>query len=373
MAGKRKKIKKAKKSAFKKFLKAVGSILAVIVLVAAGYVAYVFISYHRIPDNTSLEVVNPAGINKTISQNTEYQLVTWNLGFGAYSDDFTFFMDGGKESRAFSKDSVNANIAGIVEQLKEINADFMLLQEVDFDSTRSYHVDEREPIITAFGEMSHVFAVNYDSPYLFYPLLSPHGASKSGLLTLSSCKISSSLRRSLPIEKGFMKFLDLDRCFSVSRLDVENGKQLVLVNLHLSAYTSDGGIATKQLQMLVDFMEDEVKAGNYIICGGDFNKDLLGNSPQVFGVAAKESFTWANPIPDGLIPEGLSLIYGLDNNDPVPSTRNTDIPYKKGVSFCATLDGFIVSSNIISISCATLDCGFKNTDHNPVVMKFTLE
>ncbi len=25
------------------------------------------------------------------------------------------------------------------------------------------------------------FAINYDSPYLFYPILEPHGASKAGL------------------------------------------------------------------------------------------------------------------------------------------------------------------------------------------------
>ena len=37
--------------------------------------------------------------------------------------------------------------------------------------------------------------------------------------------------------------------------------------------------------------------------GGDFNKDLLGNSGDVFGVKAKEFYSWAQPIPEGTIPD----------------------------------------------------------------------
>ena len=66
-------------------------------------------------------------------------------------------------------------------------------------------------------------------------------------MTLSRHPISSAVRRSLPIETGIMKLVDLDRCYSVSRVPMENGRELVLYNLHLSAYTSDGTIATEQL------------------------------------------------------------------------------------------------------------------------------
>ena len=97
------------------------------------------------------------------------------------------------------------------------------------------------------------------------------------MLTVSNMKITESIRRSLPIEDGFMKLLDLDRCYSVNRIPTENGKELVLYNLHLSAYTSDPSTADNQLRMLFEDMKEEYDAGNYIVAGGDFNKDLLGN------------------------------------------------------------------------------------------------
>ena len=126
---------------------------------------------------------------------------------------------------------------------------------MDIGSTRSYQVDERPYLTEALEDMSGVFCQNYDSPYLMYPLLRPHGASRSGLLTLSSAAITSAGRVELPVEGGFMKLLDLDRCYSVSRIPVEGSKELVLYNLHLSAYTSDGTIATEQLKLLLADMQ----------------------------------------------------------------------------------------------------------------------
>ncbi len=100
--------------------------------------------------------------------------------------DYGFFMDGGTESRAWSKERLTANMDAIAGYLKQQNADFCLLQEVDIGSTRTYHVDEREPLYAALFNKSSVFSQNYDSPYLLYPLTAPHGASRSpGLLTFS--------------------------------------------------------------------------------------------------------------------------------------------------------------------------------------------
>ena len=73
-------------------------------------------------------------------------------------------------------------------------------------------------------------------------------------------------------------------------------RQLVLYNFHLSAYTTDPTIANQQLEVLYEDMAAEYAAGNYVICGGDFNKDLLGDSGKIFGVSGKD-YSWAQPLP----------------------------------------------------------------------------
>lgn len=351
----------------KKVFKHAGRIFLAILIVIAGYLAYLMLQYSRIEDHIALGVAQNAEAD--ISADREYTLTSWNLGFGAYSADYSFFMDGGTESRAFSKDAVYANISGALELLHQLSPDLMVLQEVDTDSTRSYHVNEREMIESAFPNKSAAFAVNYHSAYLMYPIPQPHGQSNSGILTLSDFAIQSSARRRLPIETGLTKFLDLDRCYSVSRIRVGNGKTLCLYNLHLSAYTTDGAIANEQLEMLLDDMRSEYASGNYVVGGGDFNKDLLGNSSEIFGVSG-EAYTWAQPIPEGLLGSGIELAV---SENLVPSCRNADAEYVPGESFVVTVDGFLVSDNVTVVSVETVDTGFAFSDHNPVTLRFVLQ
>lgn len=355
----------------KKILKLLGIVLLAVIVVVGGYVAYLFASYSRLDDHLALPVSAKVDESVLLSTGERHSIVTWNLGFGAYSDDYSFFMDGGTESRAFSREAVLENIGGAIEALDALDADFMLLQEIDTDATRSYHVDESELLLNAFPGHSSVFAQNYDSAYLFYPILEPHGASKAGQMTFSRSNLESAVRRSLPIESGIMKFFDLDRCYSVSRIPTNDGKTLCLYNLHLSAYTSDGSIANEQLQLLLADMLGEYQSGNYVIAGGDFNKDLLGDSSEIFGVSG-ENYTWAQPLPADLIPNGLALVSSLDPENPVPSCRNADRPYVPGEDFVLTVDGFIVSDNVEVLSARVADESFAHSDHNPVVMEFTL-
>jgi len=257
----------------------------------------VFLAYHRLPDNQTLAVTQES--SRTAETGIEYSVVSWNIGFGAYEEDYGFFMDGGTQFWAWSPERLQTNLQAIGQLLSEQNADFLLIQEVDTDATRSYHTDEYgllQSILTKSGAYSRAFAQNYDSPFLLYPLTQPHGASRSGIGTFSVCGIASAVRRSLPIETGLTKLLDLDRCCSVCRIPVAGGGELVLYNLHLSAYTSDGAIATEQLKMLLADMQSEYEAGNWCVAGGDFNKDLLGNSADWFGAADRE-YTWGQPIP----------------------------------------------------------------------------
>ena len=325
----------------KRILKCVCAVLLALILVVGGYLAYLLIDYHRLPDTD--EALDLPGENAQVGES--YEIVTWNLGFGAYSADFGFFMDGGTESRARSEQAVRDNLGHAAALLQTEDPNFMLLQELDVDATRSYHVDESELMRAELSDWQGCFAMNYDSGYLFYPLLKPHGASKAGILTLADRAIERFVRRSLPVETGLTKFLDLDRCYSKTYVPVTGGGALCLYNLHLSAYTSDGVIATQQLELLLADMLEEYAEGNYVVGGGDFNKDLLGNSAEVFGVSG-EGYTWAQPLPDGIFPEGLALVNSLDADNPVPSCRNADGTYQPGESFVLTVDGFIVSDNV---------------------------
>ena len=160
----------------KKTLKIIGIVLLAVLVLVGGYVAYVFAAYHRIEDNQKLAVVS--GQTQTARAGETYRIACWNIGFGAYEDDYSFFMDGGTESWAWSEERLLQNLDEIGAVIESLDSDITLLQEVDFDSTRTYHVNEADLLRNYHGleaDTDSVFAVNYDSPFLFYPFVRPHG------------------------------------------------------------------------------------------------------------------------------------------------------------------------------------------------------
>ena len=362
-----------KKRKFPLILKIILIALAAVVLIVAGYFAYVFIAYNRIDDNQVLENVPSELPEEELEYGSgkEYRMLSYNIGFGAYEPGYGFFMDGGTESWARSKEELDANMKNITAFVKELEPDFALIQEVDLNSTRSYHRDEREDMKAALPGYSYNFAQNWDSPFLFYPFTQPHGKSRSSIMTFSKWSIESALRRQLPLEDSLMKLVDLDRCYSVSRIPMEGGKELVLINFHLSAYTSDGKIAQEQMEMVIGDMQAEYDKGNYVIAGGDFNKDLSGNAEKFFNTSAGE-YSWAQPIPESTF-EGsnVSLVFPYDEEKKTPSCRNADGPYNPD-QFVLTVDGFMVTDNIEVKSADVIDTGFAYSDHNPVEMVFVM-
>ena len=347
-----------------------------VILILAIYLLYLVISYHRIEDNLALQVetADEGGQQETkkLTTGEQYSALTYNIGFGAYTPDFSFFMDGGKSSWAKSKDCVLDTVQGAGDLAASLNPDFAMIEEIDLDSTRSYHVNEYDILRNCFPNDYYVFAQNYDSAFLFYPFTQPHGSSKSGIGLFSKYPVTSALRRSLPISTSFSKFLDLDRCYSISRVPVDNGKELVIFALHMSAYGNSDAIREGQIAMLSADMQKEYEAGNYVLCGGDFNHDLKAAEDD-----STDKESWAYPFPREELPEHFAFcidqLTAQEKNDLWDSARNADMEYVPGVTYTVTLDGFIISDNIECVSYEDINTGYSYSDHDPVYLKFRLK
>lgn len=358
-----------------KFLKITGKILLLLILLVAVYALYVVFSYHRIEDHLSLEIYPPKE-TETLSSvsaktDTDYRIISYNIGFGAYSPDFTFFMDGGKSSVAKNRESVVELVTGAAKTAQAQDADFAIFEEVDLDSTRSYHVNQIDLLSQTFPDYYYQYAINYDSAFLMVPPWEPHGKSLSSIAFYSRFPITSAIRRSFPVASGFGKFLDLDRCYSVSKISVSDSSDLCIYSVHMSAYGNDESVREGQMKMLMEDMKSERDAGNYVICGGDFNHNMNGDAQETDSTPS-----WAHPFPSEYLPEGFANVMDLlsaeEQKNMVKSSRNADIPYDREESLMVTLDGFLISDNVTCKTFEVLDTGFAYSDHNPVVMTFSL-
>lgn len=351
----------------------IGIVLLLIIAIVGGYVLYVVLQYYRIDDNTVLEIENPQTL--VFDAAKEYTLMTYNIGFGAYDRDYSFFMDvgymqdgtkiTGKYGKAVSEENVRKNTEGSVALAKENPCDFYFFQEVDVDADRSRNINQLDALKTLGTDYASVYASNFHSAYLLYPFNDPHGKTEAGLVTMSKYAATSAVRRSYPVDDSFpTRFFDLDRCFSVLRIPVGE-KELVLVNSHMSAYDEGGTIRAAQLEMLNGFMSDEYRKGNYVIVGGDFNHDIANTS---------DKFPTTQKFPDWvrkIEPSDLAEGFRFAADDSVPTCRSAEMPYEEGVNFTVVVDGFIVSDNV-EAAAVNIDNGFLYSDHNPVKLTFRL-
>ena len=361
-----------------KFLKYTLLFLAILLVAILGYALYILFSYNRIEDKTPIEVENP--VSQILSQGEEYTIATYNIGFGAYGPEYSFFMDTGymadgtfmrgKYGKGISKEMTIRNTEGAISELVAIDADMVILQEVDVKSSRAYKVNQYSLVKESLPSYSASYSSNFHTPYLPYPFNDMHGKTEAGLVTLSKYKVESVERRSYPIADDLSKLFDLDRCFSISRLPVDNGKELILINSHMSAYDKGGVIRASQLELLTSVMMEEYNKGNYVIIGGDFNHIL---SEEMIGFFPAEQLTppWIAVLSDDDIPEGFQIAKAT-NREEVSTCRSADIPYEKGVNYTAVIDGFIVSDNI-EFSAFNIETDYAWSDHQPVVLTITLK
>jgi len=391
---------------FKSVWHLIWSLISIIIFAIIVYVVYVVASYQRVPDNVLLNVENTPEVVDCEDESstqfaacaelgfTSYSLISWNLGFGAYDPDFSFFMDEstltqdvdgvgksgehivGKSSTASSQESVEMLTLSALDFTATSlgkEPDFIMFQEIDRDSHRSFNVDQVAMAQEVFGDYQSVFASNFHTPWLQYPVFNPIGNIDSGLLLLSKYNIKSATRKSLPVSEEIpTKFFDLDRCYEVVHYPIKNSEhELILINVHLSAYDNEGEFKKQQLEEIMSFADQQYKKGNYIIIGGDFNS-AFGDSYDLW-TNAEAIPSWIVPFDETMIPEGFHIINPEDNgNYQKPSVRDSSFSYIPGQNYLTTTDGFIVSNNIFNPSVSVLETDFQYSDHNPVLLLFNI-
>ena len=366
----------------KKVLIILGIVVSVILIFVVAFVCYLQFSYYRIGD-TKIDIYNNQ--NNLVILDEEYSITTYNIGFGAYDRDYSFFMDTGymadgrktvgKYGKGVSKENTIKNTNGAISILEKLDSDFMIIEEVDTKSTRSYKVNQKEEIIKKFSKYSYTYASNFHSGFLPYPILDMHGKVNSGILTMSKYNMNYSYRYELPIDESFFnKFFDLDRCINMVRYEIRGtDKMLTIISAHLSAYDEGGVYRKKQIELLKSLIQTEYDKGNYVIVGGDFNHDIAEGGSNFLTKQLKPD--WIQVLSGDEFGPNFKIV--SDNTN--PSCRDADIPWEDGVTYATVVDGFIISDNIELVNVKNIvsimneDVNFMYSDHNPVNMKFKLK
>lgn len=282
--------------------------------------------------------------NKSIVDNDSiFSIVTYNIG---YLSGMTNNLPVAKPKSLFDD-----NLQKVLSETKKENPDIIAFQEIDYDASRSYHVNQ-ESEIADLGYNYRAKTINWDERYLpfpYWPISMHFGKVVSGQSIISKYPLKEQQRIVLQRVADAPFHRDafyLERLAQVVKV-VLNGKEVVLINIHLEAFDKDTRV--KQFEEVVAIF-NKYKENYPTILLGDFNSQARDENAIV-----KKMFVMEN------VGNAAFDVINIEN------TFDTKAPFER-------IDYIFYTKNTIEyVSGKVLNEFGQASDHLPVQMEFRLK
>ncbi len=361
--------KTTKKSPLKIALRAMLGVLSLFLIYVVGVIGYGMATDWQPKGQTPLAPDQSAAV--PVVTDSVLSFVIWNVGYAGLGASSDFFYDdegmwhAGSSMVHSPKSLVDQYQQGILQFVKNTQADFWLLQEVDVESDRSHRLPQYRQLCETLPGYAATMSANYQCRRVPIPILQPwraYGKVLSGLGTFSKYQPKEAVRHQLPGVFPLPKrIFELDRCVAVHRYPTLRGPELVAINVHHSAYDPGDKVKVQQMAYLKELALAEYQRGNYVVIGGDWNICAPNFPFKTLAPGIKIPYELGN-VPADYFPEDWVFAY-----DPTtPTNRSAANIYKKGETFVTVIDYFLVSPNVQVQSVKGVDVDFQYSDHQPV-------
>jgi len=339
------------------------TILKILAIVFIAFIGYIQLTDFRPSDKVPIELRG----NRHELENVDgtLSIITWNIGYAGLGKEMDFFYDGGEMVRPDYRQHKNY-LKGITEFLMANDSvEVFLLQEVDRNSRRSYEYNQMKHITDSLERFSGVFAKNYDVPFVPLPVTSPMGKVDAGMATFSKLRPKMTFRYALPQSHSWpMSLFMLDRAVIKSTFPFPDRKNLVVLNIHNSAYADEEAARAAELEVIKSIALEEYNKGNYVVIGGDWNQNPPDFKIQSIPKGKETGFT----LQDDYIGKEWKWVY--DEHE--ATNRSLKRPYSES-SKKTIIDFYLLSPNLTVEEVEVLEQNFRFSDHEPVYIRFRLD
>ncbi|HAZ36237.1 MAG TPA: hypothetical protein DEF85_00420 [Clostridiaceae bacterium] len=348
----------------KKIFKFILLIALLIISLLCVFLGYIHFNEYKPAEIEDLEIIN--NTKSVIDTNTDLSLLSYNVSYSILDENAEYYFEGGLSTKAYSKKRVENNLNSTSDFLVKNNYDFIMLQDVDVESKRSYKINQFNYVQNKLKNYGSIFNPIHKVSFIPYPINMPLGQVYCGDAVFFKYRANSSERYALPSNKKWpMKMFDQKKAFSTTEFYLSNGKKLILLNFDLNDNSTNDKAKLLQIKEIKNYIEGEYKKGNYIIAGGNFGY-ILHDSPYKCSEGFPQGLSY---IPKDFKMKNFKFVYDTK----YPTFRSASMPYIKDKNFTSITDGFLVSDNIKVLNISTVNLGFKNSNHNPVQLKFRIK
>lgn len=199
------------------------------------------------------------------------KVLVWNVQF-AGGRESEFFYDGG-EVVSVPRAMVEGTLERIASVIEQVDADVVLLQEVDRGSRRTHRIDQHAELLRRTGYGCHASTPYHKVRYVPFPRHEHMGQVNMHLSVFSRYQLGPATRWQLPLldEPVYRRLFNLRRALFEIRMPIVGGGDLALFNTHLSAFSHGDGTLLKQIMRVGQIVYERKEAGLPVVLAGDFN------------------------------------------------------------------------------------------------------
>lgn len=294
-------------------------------------------------NESDYEKLTEININHQTENDSIFSIVTYNIG---YLSGMTNNLPVAKPKNLFDE-----NMQQVLSETKKINPDIIAFQEIDYNASRSYNINQEEEIAN-LGYSFRAKAVNWDKRYLpfpYWPISMHFGKVVSGQSVISKYPLKDQQRFVLqrvadaPFHRNAFY---LDRLAQIVKVTL-NKQEVVLINVHLEAF--DKNTRVKQFDEVLALF-NQYKKDYPTILLGDFNSEARDKDAIIKKMFALKDIGNA----------------AFDASD-IKNTFDSKAPAKR-------IDYIFYTKNSIEYISGRVLNEFKQaSDHLPVYMQFKLK
>lgn len=329
-------------------------------LITAGRLAFFF------PPQTLEVDINWSGPVSPLRSGDTVRVLVWNVQY-AGSRQHHFFYDGGPDVHV-PKHTVEETLDAIGEVIRRVDADIVLLQEVDRDAERTGHIDQLAALLAGAPYPCSAATPYHKVPYVPHPAGQHLGRVDMNLVVFSKFPLSRATRHALPLldEPLHRRIFNLRRAVLEVAVPLHGGGEFRLFNTHLSAFSRGDGTLGRQVASLAEHMDKATEDGVPWVFAGDLNALPPGDTPTRLKPKDqslyREETTPIQPLFERFTPSLDADAYAND-----PARWRTYVPFDADAAD-RTLD-YIFHGGVEQVDYRVLTDVMDVSDHLPLVLE----
>ena len=350
------------------------SVMTIIVVLITFAVVIWSITFH--PKQTEYPEVFSISEAPVLKPGQKIRVLNYNVQYMA-SKNYVFFYDyvdgNGPDDRP-SPEDITKTINRVAKIIIDENPDVILLQEVNDGAKATDYEDQLERLMKLLPKeyVSYTSAFYWKAGFVPHPrIMGPVGMK---LATISKYKLSKAIRHQLatiPSDPLTHQF-NFKRAILEARLPVEGGKDFVVMNTHLDAFSQGTDTMQRQVAFLKELLIQRGDEGFPWIIGGDFNLLPPG---QYDSLQESERHYFQKETEMQSIYDQFNVIPALEDlNKGNDQQWNTHLPNGLGLNAPDRILDYYVYSNNLSLleSYVRHKDTYIVSDHLPIIAEFKL-